>query len=78
MKRFLLLSALAVSGTALAEPVDQAKFFDMQRMITDGYQFPTKQEMPRKESRTTDDKNPVPSNAQHSVAGHAAASASSN
>jgi hypothetical protein len=40
-KLLLLLSTLAVSGTALAMPVDQFKFFDMQRMITDGYQFPT-------------------------------------
>jgi len=41
-KLLLILSSLAVSGTALAAmPVDQFKFFDMQRMITDGYQFPT-------------------------------------
>jgi Skp family chaperone for outer membrane proteins len=40
-KLLLILSSLAVSGTALAAmPVDQFKFFDMQRMITDGYQFP--------------------------------------
>ena len=41
-KLLLILSTLAVSGTALAAmPVDQFKFFDMQRMITDGYQFPS-------------------------------------
>ena len=70
-KLLLLLSTLAVSGTALAMP-DQFKFFDMQRMITDGYQFPThdRQATSRKAerndthqstaSKTPDDKNPMP------------------
>ena len=65
-KLLLLLSSLAVTGTALAMPVDQFKFFDMQRMITDGYRFPTpdrtapavKQEMAGKGSATMDDKKP--------------------
>lgn len=64
----LLLSALAVAGTALAMPVDEFKFFDMQRMITDGSQFPTTdrtaapagQETPHKQNATTDDKKPMP------------------
>ena len=55
----LLLSTLALAGTAFAKSDDQARFFDMQRMITDGYQFPAHdraaapatQEMSRKAER---------------------------